>query len=96
MSQIITITDRMDSFLETIASQAKTALFERKDDMLKAWHECIEEANANEKPSPPMKLGISATVDIEKAKIETTIRFTAVYSSTISAELPDPNQPELL
>jgi len=51
--------------------------------------------NANESKFPPLKLSISATVDLQAAKIETTVRFTTTYSSTISAELPDPNQPDI-
>jgi hypothetical protein len=87
--------ERMNAFIDMILSQARVVLHERADDILKAWHENIEEANENEKKFPPLKLGLSATVDLESATIETTLRFTAVYQSSLKAELPDPNQPVL-
>ena len=87
--------DRMDSFIRTIAEQAAELMHERSGDILKAWHENIEEANANEKNFPPLKIGIGATVDLEAGTIETAIRFTATYQSTLKASLPDPDQPEL-
>jgi hypothetical protein len=96
MPEINTISeDRMDSFIEIIINQAREALQQRKSDMLRAWHENIEESNANEKKFPPLKLAISAAVDLEAATIETTVRFSATYQSTITSKLPDPEQPEL-
>jgi hypothetical protein len=96
MPEINTISnDRMDSFIETIVSQAREAMQERSADILRAWHENIEESNANEKKFPPLKLAISAAVDLEAATIETTVRFSATYQSTITSKLPDPDQPEL-
>lgn len=85
----------MAAFIAVIAEQAKVAMSEREEDILKAWHENIEEANANEKPFPPLKIAIAATVDIEKAAIQTAISFTAKYTTTVTSPLPDPNQPEL-
>lgn len=86
---------RLAQFCDTIIMQAREALYDREDDILKAWHENIEEAQQNDKKFPPLKLGISATVDLEESKIETTLRFTAVYQSRIEAEIEDPNQPDL-
>jgi hypothetical protein len=86
--------DRMESFIETIVAQAREAMQERSADILRAWHENIEESNANEKKFPPLKLAISAAVDLEAATIETTVRFSATYQSTITSKLPDPEQPE--
>jgi hypothetical protein len=95
MPEINTISnDRMDSFIETIVTQAREAMQERSADILRAWHENIEESNANEKKFPPLKLAISAAVDLEAATIETTVRFSATYQSTITSKLPDPDQPE--
>lgn len=87
--------ERMESFIKTITEQARVAMSERAEDMLKAWHENIEEAQVNETKFPPLKVGISAEVNLEKNRIETTVRFTATYQSSISTEIPDPNQPEL-
>lgn len=84
----------MDAFIETVVEQARTALLERSQDILEAWHANIEEAEVNKKNFPPLKLSIGATVDLEAAKIETVIKFTTVYQSTLSAPLPDPDQPE--
>lgn len=86
---------RLAQFCDTIIMQARSALYDREDDILKAWHENIEEAQQNDKKFPPLKLAISATVDLEESKIETTLRFTAVYQSRIEAEIADPNQPDL-
>lgn len=86
---------RMDAFLETIAKQAHEALKERSDDILAAWHENMEEATNNEDKLPPLKLSIAATVDLEANKVETSITFTARYKTTISQQLPDPDQMEL-
>ncbi|MBB5351379.1 hypothetical protein HNR46_001615 [Haloferula luteola] len=85
----------MEAFLDTIADQVREALHERSDDILKAWHENIEEAQENAKDFPPLKVAMSAAVDIEAARIETSISFTAKYQTKLSAPLPDPNQPEL-
>ena len=87
--------DRMQQFTDIVISQARELLEARADDILKAWNENIEEANANEKNFPPLKITIGATVDLEGARIDSTIRFTATYQSTVSTPLPDPNQTEL-
>lgn len=94
MSKSIT-NERLAAFIETIIVQVKKGLHERSDDILEAWHENIDEAHANEKKFPPLKLSMAATVDIECSKIETTIGFNVTYKTTLSAALPDPNQPEL-
>ena len=86
---------RLAQFCDTIIMQAREALYDREEDILKAWHENIEEAQQNDKKFPPLKLSIGATVDLEESKIETTLRFTAVYQSRIEAEIEDPNQPDL-
>lgn len=85
----------MGAFLDTIAEQVRTILFEREADMLHAWHENIEEATASEEKFPPLKLSIAATVDLEAAKVESSLTFTTRYKSTVSGALPDPNQPPL-
>jgi hypothetical protein len=87
--------DRMNDFIRTICDQVHEALNERADDMLRAWHENIEEAQDNDGKFPPLKVGMAATVDIEAAKIETTLSFTAKYQTKISAPMRDPNQPDL-
>jgi len=86
---------RLQEFCNTIIMQAREVLYEREDDILKAWHENIEEAQQSDKKFPPLKLSLGATVNLEDSTIETTLRFTAVYQSSITAEIPDPNQPEL-
>ena len=86
---------RLKEFCNTIIMQAREVLYDREEDILKAWHENIEEAQQSEKKFPPLKLSLGATVNLEDNTIETTLRFTAVYQSSISTELPDPNQPEL-
>ena len=86
--------ERMDSFIEVIADQTRTALHERSEDLLKAWQENIEEAHGNEKDFPPLKIGIAATVDLEGETVSTEIRFAVTYKSKVSSPLPDPNQPE--
>lgn len=86
---------RLKEFCDTIIMQAREVLYDRETDILKAWHENIEEAQASDKKFPPLKLGIGATVDLENNTIETTLRFTAVYQSSLSTEIPDPNQPDL-
>ena len=85
----------MEAFIGTITQQVSELLRERADDILKAWQENIEEAQESEKKFPPLKLAISGTVDLESARIETTLRFTATYQSCLSAMLPDPNQTTL-
>lgn len=86
--------ERMDAILETISEQVRYLLFERADDMLRAWHENIEEASENEDKFPPLKLSIASTVDLEASKIESSVTFTTRYKSTLSGELPDPDQME--
>jgi len=87
--------DRMDAFLEAILSQTREALKERSDDILDAWHGNIEEAMNNDDKFPALKLSIAATVDLEGNKVETSVTFTTRYKTTISQQLPDPNQPDL-
>lgn len=84
----------MTAILATISKQVHTALQERGDDILKAWQESIYEANENEDKFPNLKLSMSATVDLDKSSIETSLTFTTRYKSTISEAIPDPNQPE--
>lgn len=96
MQEITTINnERMAAFIATIIKQTQVILHERADDILKAWHENMEEANANEDKLPPLKLSIGSTVDLESAKIDTAVTFTTRYKTTLSAPLPDPNQMEL-
>lgn len=91
MSKEIT-TSRLQDFCNTIIMQAREVMLDREEDILKAWHENIEEANQNDKDFPPLKLSLGATVDLENNTIKTVLRFTAAYQSSLSAELPDPNQ----
>lgn len=86
---------RMAQFAGQIVEQVKSLLSDRADDMLKAWHENIQEATDNEKPFPPLAIGISAKIDLEAAKIETSLAFKANYKSTESALIEDPNQTKL-
>lgn len=86
--------ERMDAFISTISKQVKTVLQERGDDILKAWHESIQESVDNEDKFPPLKLSLSATIDLEKNQAETQLTFTTRYKSSIAESLPDPNQPE--
>ena len=96
MSEITTISnERMDAFIATITAQASEIMAERSGDILKAWHENMQEATDNEDNLPPLKLAIAATVDLEKSRIETSVTFTTRYKTSIAAALPDPNQPEL-
>jgi hypothetical protein len=96
MSEITTISnERMDAFISTITAQAGEIMAERSGDILKAWHENIQEATDNEDKFPPLKLSIAATVDLENAKIETSVTFTTRYKTSLASALPDPNQPEL-
>lgn len=93
MSDITTISNaRMAEFCNTIVRQTREALLEREQDILDAWHENIAEATENEKKFPPLKLNISATVDLEGNAIETAVSFTVKYTSTIREMLPDPDQ----
>jgi len=96
MSKLHPTNERMKYFIETIIDQTRELLNERADDMLAAWQENIEEAQENEKEEvPPLKVSIGATVDIEKNRIETQIKFTAVYQSKIGVTMQDPNQPDI-
>jgi hypothetical protein len=87
--------ERMEAFIKTITSQVNELLSERQDDILKSWHENIEEAQEAEKDFPPLKLSIGVTIDLEGNAIETQVSFTTKYTSKLQARLPDPNQPEL-
>jgi hypothetical protein len=94
MSKSIT-NQRMDAFCTEIVRQLRELITLRSPDILHAWQENILEAQNNEDKFPPLKLSISATVDLDSAKIETMLAFTARYKTTFSSPLPDPNQPEL-
>ena len=87
--------ERMEAFIQTISNHALSLMQERSEDLLKSWNENIVESDANQTPFPPLKIAISATVDIQKAAIETKIRFTSTYQSELKSELPDPSQPSL-
>ena len=97
MTQQITAVgnERMEAFISSIAAQITQSLQARSDDMLAAWNENMEEATANEKNLPPLKLSIGATVDLEKGTIETVLKFTVTYQESLCEKLPDPNQPDL-
>jgi hypothetical protein len=87
--------DRMAAFIETILIQARDLLTKRADDMLDSWHTNIQEREDNDESFPPLKLSISASVDLENAAIETGLVFASRYKSTVSSPLPDPDQMEL-
>ena len=86
----------MESIIKDIQSQLKTSMFERMDDMLTAWQDSIEEAQANEEEAlPPLKLSMSASANIDKQLVETSLKFAVTYQSKTAHPMPDPNQPEL-
>jgi len=85
----------MRAFCDTIKSQVSELIDERADDMLEAWQESIAEANDNEAKFPPLKIGIAATVDLEKSVVKTVVSFAVKFQSELVAPLPDPDQPEL-
>ena len=87
--------ERMEAFTDTIIDQVRELLSERQDDILKSWHENIEEAQEAEKDFPPLKLSIAVSVDLDANAIESQVSFTTKYTSKLKASLPDPNQPEL-
>jgi len=87
--------ERMEAFNDTIVDQVRELLFERQDDILKSWHENIEEAQEAEKDFPPLKLSIAVSVDLDGNAIETQVSFTTKYTSKLQSRLPDPDQPEL-
>lgn len=95
MKESTTTPDRIDDYFNVILDQLRENMQVRQDDILKAWHENIAQANANEKKFPPLKLSISATVDLEENTIATTLKFSAIYTSTIGGEIPDPDQLQL-
>lgn len=85
---------RIEAFLEEISRQVREILHERSDDILKSWHESIEEAQQGSAESkfPPLKLSLAACVDLERNKIETSLSFTTKYKSSLSRDLPDLDQ----
>lgn len=87
--------DRMAQFIDMICDQLKTSMHDRASDMLKAWHENIEEAHEEQKGFPPLKLCLSASVDLEACRIETSVGFVAKYQSRLSMPIEDPNQAKL-
>ena len=95
MNKLQVNNERMNQFCETIATQCRTAVFERSEDILKAWQETILESQDEEGTFPKLKLGFGVTVDLEAGKIETKIRFTCAYKSIISDDIPDPNKLEM-
>jgi hypothetical protein len=84
--------NRFQTFAESIIEQCRELIFERESDILAAWQENIEEANTNDKPMPPLKLSLAASVDLEKNAISTKLSFTASYQSVLTSQIPDPNQ----
>lgn len=96
MNQQTQTPERIHDYFSIIIAQLRENMNAREEDILKAWHENIAEAQTNEKKFPPLKLSISATVDLESNKIETSLKFSAVYSSSLSEEIPDPDQMQLI
>ncbi len=97
MSEKITTiqNDRMAQFIAIINRKVSEALENRASDMLESWHANISEANDNETPCPPLKIGITATVDLSKGEIVTQLSFATKHVTKITAKLPDPNQLDL-
>lgn len=95
MNKLTVNNERMGQFIDTITAQVGEILTERSDDILKAWAETIDEAVSDEADFPKLKVAFGSVVDLEASKIETSIRFTVAYKSSVSTEIPDPNQPDL-
>jgi len=86
---------RMSQFIVTTVDQVRETLEERSDDILKAWQETVQESVDGGDDFPKLKVAFGTVVDLEANKIETTLRFTCAYKSTISTPIEDPNQTEL-
>ena len=88
----------MNAKLEAIAEQAsenlKTLIKEGEENILRAWAECEDEAQAEEKAAK-FKLGFGITIDIGENNVDYDLTFAIRRKLTISSEIPDPNQLEL-
>lgn len=95
MSKITTIpNERMAQFIAVINRHVSSALEGRASDMLESWHQNIGEAMDDDRDCPPLKIGISASVDLAKDEVTTTLSFATKHQTKIAEKLPDPNQLE--
>lgn len=84
--------------LAQIADKSATVLSEliahSEEDILKAWHGAIEEANSHD-ADPKLKLGFTITHDLRKDRTEWALSFGVRHKITAEAQLGDPSQAEL-
>lgn len=84
--------------LEAIGAKAaellQASMREAADDILQAWDVAVEEAQANDK-DPILAVGFTLKLDLGSNRLETALGFSVRRKFECSAEIPDPNQPDL-
>lgn len=89
----------MNPKLKAIAEKAAADLLalikDGEDKILEAWNSAEEEAQIND-TKPKFKLGLSITLDLDKDSMETALSFGIKHTLSVSASIPDPNQPDLV
>jgi hypothetical protein len=84
--------------LEAIGAKAaelfQASMREAANDILQAWDVAVEEAQANDK-DPILAVGFTLKLDLGSNRLETALGFSVRRKFECSAEIPDPNQPDL-
>jgi hypothetical protein len=84
--------------LEAIGVKAaelfQASMREAANDILQAWDVAVEEAQANDK-NPILAVGFTLKLDLGSNRLETALGFSVRRKFECSAEIPDPNQPDL-
>jgi hypothetical protein len=90
------IPESIDECIEKITSHVRELLCERREKLIEAWQESINDALEEDPESkiPHLKIGISAAIDINEhpARVTTQISFAARYVSKMSEQMDDKNQ----
>lgn len=88
----------MNNKLEAISATAcldlAALIAEREKEILEAWSEAEEEAQANE-TKPVFRLGFTVALDLDADKMQSTLSFSIRRKATAEHEIPDPSQRKL-
>lgn len=76
------------------AELLQISIEEAEGEILKAWEATVEDAHHNEK-DPILSVGFTLKLDLGSNTLTTDLGFSVRRKYQHSAEIPDPNQPEL-
>ena len=94
MSNHKTITnDRLQQIAQEAATKLPELIGEREKDILKDYHNAVEDAHNNgDEKIPKLKLGFALDYDLQTGMLDVALKWTVTRKESDSVLLEDPDQ----